>query len=382
MRPSVTAIVVNHNRGEMLRRTVDSLLGQTVVPGEILIIDNGSGDDSTARVRGLPGVRVIELGENTGASGGFCHGIAHAMATAASHFLVLDSDVTLAPECAARLQAALVAAPEVGVVGPKVYHWDSVHVLQEFGGWIDWETADLRRSHWQHDEATSGLVTCDQSVDYVPACCLLVSRAAVERAGNFDPAWFLYWDDIDWCARIRAAGLGVRVTATTAVQHYGGGANKRSLIPVYYGWRNRLAFFSRTAPSAKRGQVMSALLEDYLLARFTCRSLGLPRTAAMMERAVEDALQDVRGERAFAATEIELDLNQVVATPDAAKLTRVFHVIGSATAELAGDAERVLEDRFGKRLPASRGFELLCEFERTTANELSELLARISPSEG
>jgi hypothetical protein len=250
-------------------------------------------------------------------------------------------------------------------------------LLQELGGWVDWDFADLRRSHWRYDEALHGVVTRDQEVDYVPACCLLATRAAIAAAGNFDPGWFLYWDDIDWCDRVRAAGGRIAVVAAARVQHFGGGANKRNLAPVYYGWRNRLVFFRRRTPVARRETTLRAFFEDYLLARFTCRSLGLGRTAAVMELGVEDALRSVFGKKDFVGVDLALDAPLPV-EPINGEAVHVHHVIGSATAELAQRTGAFLLDRFGKRLSAARAWQLRETFEHERTRELATLLLRAS----
>jgi GT2 family glycosyltransferase len=372
----LTAIIVNFNRRDLLLRAITSLRSQSNPPIQILVVDNGSTDDSVASVRTtFPRVEVVALGENLGSSGGFARGIAAGLEAGATHLLLLDSDVVLAPDCVAQLAQALASDPGIGVVGPKVYHWDSSTVLQEFGGWIDWDTADLRRSHWRHDEVLNGRLTADQKVDYVPACCLLATRAAVEAAGNFDPGWFLYWDDIDWCERVRATGRTIVATASARVQHFGGGANKRTLAPVYYGWRNRLTFFRRHTPPAKRAVAMRAFMEDFLLARFTCRTLGLAKTAIIMELGVEDALKDISGRKDFAPIDISLD-DRKSDEPGMTIIERVHHVIGSATEALAARPALVLQDRFGKRMRADQAWILRQRFEIEKAQTLPELIER------
>lgn len=374
----IVAFIVNFNRRELLLRTIASVQAQTRAPDEILVIDNGSTDDSIAAVRTEHGerVRVLALGENFGSSGGFHHGVAASLAAGATQVLILDSDVTLAADCVARLSAALTRDPQAGVVGPKVYHWDSASVLQELGGWIDWTTADLRRSHWRHDEAVGGVITRDQPVDYVPACCLLATRDAIAAAGNFDPGWFLYWDDVDWCDRVRAAGWGVQVIAAARVQHFGGGANKHNLVPVYYGWRNRLVFFRRRTPETRREETLRAFYDDFLLARFTCRAFGLVKTAAMMECAVDDARRGIFDRKNFAGWDVTLDPPvPLAATESGANMAPVHHVIGSASAELADRPGLVLRDRFGKCLPAARAWELHQAWAATREQELRALLA-------
>lgn len=384
MADRLVAFLVNFNRRDLLLRAIASLQAQTRRPDRVLVIDNGSTDDSVvaARALGDERVRIVELGENLGSSGGFHRGVVESLADGATHILVLDSDVVLAVDTIEHLADALGRDPRLGAVGPKVYHWDSATLLQELGGWIDWDQADLRRSHWRHDEARLGRVTTDQSVDYVPACCLLATHAAFVAAGNFDPGWFLYWDDIDWCQRVLVAGFGIAVVASARVQHFGGGANKRNLVPVYYGWRNRLTFFRLRTPGARGEATMRAFASDYLLARFTCETLGLTKTAAVMQLGVDDALAGVFARKDFSGVDVSLD--SPAAPPPAVEPTeRVHHVIASATAAMAARPGLYLLDRFGKQLPAARAWELRQRFESDKMREIEGLLARArAPNSG
>jgi len=344
-------------------------------------VDNGSTDDSVAAVRAAHGdaVQVIALPENTGSAGGFDVGIRAALDGGAEQALLLDSDVVLNRDCLEALDKAMAACPSLGVVGPKIYHLESEHLLQEFGGWIDWDVADLRRSHFRHDESVAGTISNDVDVDFLPACCLLARRDACIAAGSFDPGWFLYWDDIDWCMRVRATGTQIRAVATARVQHFSGRDHKGSLVPVYYGWRNRVAFFLKHTPQERRAATWRALFTDCLRAQFTCESLGLHRISLMMGLACDDALSRRRGPRTFDTHEI---------LPDAAPAEvpgptlKVEHVLADATEAHAAIHGLVLEDRFGKRLPAAQAWKLRQQCDQRASDRLPGLLARAQSTLG
>lgn len=380
MSDKLAAIIVNFNRSDLLRGAIDSLVKQTFGVGKVFVVDNASTDDSLSKLgeASESAIEVLKLPENLGASGGFQRGVETALAADADRLLLMDSDVALAPDCVERLYEVMGRSASVGVTGPKVYNLHSMSILQEFGGWVNWTTADLRRNCWRHDESVGGVVAGDCEVDYVPACCLLARRSAIEKAGNFDPDWFLYWDDIDWCTRVRNAGFSVEAVASARVHHFGGGANKTNLLPVYYGWRNRAVYFIRNSPPDILANTMRALFGDFLLARFSCRELGLPRTASVMELGIEDALNGVFGKKDFSGTDLSLD--RLPQNLDSLAVTgieeTVHHVIGSATPELARQSNVELVDRFGKRLPAVRALELRNKFEASDLQTLDDWVSR------
>ena len=82
-------------------------------------------------------------------------------------------------------------------------------------------------------------------VDYAGACLLYVTRAAWDAVGEMDESYFLYWDDIDWCARLRAAGLAVIVEPAAQAWHAGGLNTRTNTGYYYYKFRNRLRYWRK-----------------------------------------------------------------------------------------------------------------------------------------
>ena len=78
---------------------------------------------------------------------------------------------------------------------------------------LDWERADFLLQHNKRDENEMEELKGIFPVDYVAACACLVRAEAVDRCGTMDPSYFLYWDDINWCTRMRAAGYRIEVFA-------------------------------------------------------------------------------------------------------------------------------------------------------------------------
>jgi len=116
--------------------------------------------------------------------------------------LLMDEGVALAPDYVARLQQTMAARPRAGAVTGKLYYAHDRALIREAGVLLDTGTGTrLRRFNRRWDDGTF-IDTVE--VDYAGACALYVTRAAWDAVGELDDSYFLYWDDIDWCARLRA----------------------------------------------------------------------------------------------------------------------------------------------------------------------------------
>src|SRR5258708_31966851 len=106
-RPSVTILILNWNGRDDTVQCLDSLARLDYQPLEIILLDNGSTDDSVAFFRTrYPSITVIDNGANLGFSEGCNVGLRHAVATGADYVMLLNNDATLAPDALARLVAA------------------------------------------------------------------------------------------------------------------------------------------------------------------------------------------------------------------------------------------------------------------------------------
>ena len=373
MRPfneAVTAIVCVHNRRDLVIRSLSSLLSQEDVVIDPLVIDNASTDGTPEAIVGRFGtsIQIVRLRENLGSAGGFGLGMEIAQERDASYLLLLDSDVLMPGDTVATLLETLRHDAGVGAVGPKVYRWGSSSLIQEMGGWIDWKRADLRRNLAGYNESSQGPVNGNSAVDYLPACCFLTRREMLDACGPFESDWFLYWDDIDWFQKVGAAGATIICTAAASINHYGGGGNKPSLVPVYYGWRNRVRFFKSRTPIELRTAVFETLMEDFLRAQFTCEVFQLHRTGKVMAAGFVDGFRGLAGTKDFSDLPVYLDTGQAERQESGRfggrRLVAVEHVIGDAPEAYSERTDIVLEDRFGKRLPAPVSWNLRRRWER------------------
>jgi N-acetylglucosaminyl-diphospho-decaprenol L-rhamnosyltransferase len=241
----IDVVVVSYNSRDTLRACVEPLAG---LPGVgVTVVDNASPDRSLEVVADLP-VRAIDSRRN----GGFGFGCNLGMAAGSAPFvLLLNPDARIEPHGLERLAAVLEAEPEVAIVGPRLLEdrdWlvPSMRRFQRPGS--TWSQAFfvhrvLRRAAWANEIVRDPAVYEHVAYpEWLSGACMLARRAALEHIGGFDEGFFLYCEDMDLCARLRAAGHEIRYEPGVEVQHEGGrSAPRASLYAVLARSRTRYA---------------------------------------------------------------------------------------------------------------------------------------------
>lgn len=260
--PYVTIILVNWN-GQTDTLACLSSLSRLQYPNyDIVVIDNGSTDDSVTAIQAVdPQVTVIESGANLGFVGGNNIGLEHARTLGADYALLLNNDTEVAPDFLQLLVEAAEADPQVGIVGPLIYYFDRPDVVWSAGGAIDWTGGNTHMLGLnEQDHRQFG--TVPYPADFVTGCALLIKMSLVEQIGMLDPRFFAYYEETEWCVRATRAGQKILVVPRAKIWHkISLTAREASPQVHYYMVRNRLLFLklSRMGP----GPWVRTLLFDY-----------------------------------------------------------------------------------------------------------------------
>jgi len=242
--PLVATVVLNTDRRDDTLDCLRSLRHSSYSNRRDIVLDNHSTDGSLDAIGAeFPGVEVVHLQENLGYAGNNNVGIRMALAMGADWVLVLNEDTILAPDCLEHLVGVAGEVPRVGVVGPMVYHHDEPDVIQSGGGILD---SRWRSGHRRQNERGGGEQTRPLAVDYISGCAIMVRRAAIEQVGMIDERFFYYWEETEWCLRIRRGGWAVLLVPGARLWHKGVTRNYRPGPSVtYYNTRNRLFMMSK-----------------------------------------------------------------------------------------------------------------------------------------
>lgn len=242
--PAVLIVVLNWNNATDTLSCLLSLSQLQYESHRVIVVDNGSTDDSVARIRAdRPDVMVVEAGENLGYAGGNNLGIRRSLEMGADYVWLLNDDVVVDPDALNCLMRVAAERPNAGFLGPVVRMSEQPGHILSAGGSFDVHMVPEQRGVGERD---GGQYREETEVDFLSGCALLVSRTAVERIGMLDERFFTYGEDVEWCYRGKLAGFGVVLVPQAIVWHPDTRRRDESSARVmYYITRNRLLFLRK-----------------------------------------------------------------------------------------------------------------------------------------
>lgn len=240
----VTVIIVNWNSGELLSRCLDDLGQQILAPGRILVIDNGSTDDSIGLTGKPAGVEINKTGTNLG----FAGGNNYALDMVDTEFVaLLNPDAFPEPDWLEKLMAAAQTHPETAAFGSRLMMHGSDGLVDGLGDVYHISGLVWRQGHGRRfgsfDEAPVEIFTpC--------AGAALYRTEAIRSVGGFDEDFFCYLEDIDLGFRLRLAGYRAMYVPDAVVHHLGSATTggQHSDFAAYHGHRNLVWAYVKNMP--------------------------------------------------------------------------------------------------------------------------------------
>jgi GT2 family glycosyltransferase len=254
--PSVSVVIVNYNAGEVLRASLESSLAQAT---EVVLVDNASEPAGFERVvsrfAGHPRLTVVRSARNVGFAAGCNLGLERCSQPTV---LFLNPDSVPAPGAVATLLATLERNPGVGMVGGLLL---CTNGSEQGGG---------RRAvptPWRSFVRGFGLARLGRrwptlfndfhlhcqplpnrpiAVEAISGACMMVSKRAIDRVGAFDEGYFLHCEDLDYCMRVRAAGLQILFHPQAPVLHHKGACSRdRQLFVEWHKHKGMVRFYRK-----------------------------------------------------------------------------------------------------------------------------------------
>ena len=276
----VAVVIVNYQSYDELNGCLESI-DRACGSVSVVVVDHESNSDAADLLsQRFPEILLRRVEGNDGFAVGVNHG---ARATSSQFILLLNPDCALEPDACCQLANWLDSHPDVAVAGPRIRNADGT-VQPSARRFPDFTTAFAGRSSWLTRVLPGNPMSrhnlpardpADQTpvqVDWVSGACMCVRREAFDAVGGLDEGFFLYWEDADFCRRLKHAGWRTMYVPSAGAVHVGGRSSRhaadasleafhdsafrlyckhsgpaaRLLAPlVYAGLRIRLAFMKR-----------------------------------------------------------------------------------------------------------------------------------------
>lgn len=241
--PKVTVVIPNWNTERWLKECLDSLRVQTFQDFHIILIDNGSTDNSLAFVQThYPDVEILAFKENRGFAPAVNAGIWH---TQSEYVALLNVDTEPYPDWLANLVKVMEQSPlDVGCLASKMLSLQNPTIIDDAGNVLSWYGSASKRGNGEPATAFTNM----EEVFSASGGATLYRRSFLEELGGFDESFVTYLEDVDLGLRGRLLGYRCLYVPTAQILHQWGGAEIPRPKYVYLVTRNRLALLLKNIP--------------------------------------------------------------------------------------------------------------------------------------
>lgn len=245
--PLISIITVNYRQPAITCELLASLAALDFQDFEVIVVENSPLEDSSDSYRAaFPAVRVVNSPENLGFAGGNNLGIRAARGT---YLFFVNNDTELVNGTLEQLLPAF-DSPEIGMVCPKIRYHHSPEFIQ-FAGFTEVDVFG-RNTTLGNNERDQGQQDVRREIPYGHGAAMMVHRRVIEQVGLMPELFFLYYEELDWCAQITRAGFKIVFTPESVIYHKESmTVGKMNPMKTYYMTRNRIWFMHRNMPAAK-----------------------------------------------------------------------------------------------------------------------------------
>jgi GT2 family glycosyltransferase len=247
--PLISIIILNYNQIKVTCEFIESTKKLKYRNFEIILVDNASKDDPTEIIRTkYPEVKLIVNKVNLGFTGGNNVGM---KAAKGDYYFIVNNDTEVTEDLLDKLLEPFARDKSIGVVSPKIRYFDHPEVLQ-YAGFTEINPITGRNKSIGNKEVDSGQYDVGGYTAYAHGAAMLLKKEVAEKVGMFADVFFIYYEELDWSARIRRGGYNIYYQPEAVIYHKESiTMGKESAIKAYYHTRNRVMFMQRNVNTAQ-----------------------------------------------------------------------------------------------------------------------------------
>lgn len=241
-KPLVSIIAINYNNAAITCELLSSLQKVTYPNLEVIVVDNGSNENPDCIQENYPWVKLLKTGKNLGFAGGNNFGF---QAARGEYYLLLNNDTEVDPGFLEPLVERLQSDPYAGVASSKLVYHNTDSLIQYAGSTPINKFTGRNNFIGQKEKDQGQYDTCCETY-YGHGAAMMIPKKIVEKVGLMADLYFLYYEELDFCERIKKAGYKIWYVGASKVYHKESmSVGKASPLKTYYMTRNRLLFMRR-----------------------------------------------------------------------------------------------------------------------------------------
>lgn len=246
--PKVSIISINYNGAGVTCELLESLKKVTYPNYEVIIVDNASQEDASSIIKNHPWVTFISSDVNLGFAGGNNLGL---NAAKGDYFLLLNNDTEVDPGFIEPIVERMEHDKFIGITSPKIIFHHSPGIIQ-FAGFNPINRYTGRGNSIGFGQKDIGQYNQSHEISRAHGAAMMISRHAVEKVGLMADLFFLYYEEMDYCERIKKVGFTIWYEAGSTIYHKESmSTGKGSTLKTYYLTRNRLLYQRRNVQGAQ-----------------------------------------------------------------------------------------------------------------------------------
>lgn len=241
----VVTIIPNWNLKKDLGECLDSVINSNYPYQKIVVVDNASEDGSQEFIKShYPDVHLIAFSINQGYASALNAGIDWAIQQQAAYIFALNNDTVIHFDTISKLIQTMEINEKIGIAAPKILYYNKPNKIYSVG--------DRKYNYFPlpisigKNQNNSSKYTGIIDFDYVTGCAMMIRMSCIQHVGLFDTSYFMYYEDSDFCRRVKNSGYRIVCQCDTTILHKCGlssDLDKKNIIRIRA--KNRMIFYKR-----------------------------------------------------------------------------------------------------------------------------------------
>lgn len=242
-------ILLNYNNVEDTLECVRSIEENYSEKCTIIVVDNMSSDNSKEiLIKNEDRYKLILNDVNEGFAHGNNIGIKWAMSQGFEYVMLLNNDTLVAKQSIERMMMAIKKDKKIGIVSPRIMYYPNKENIWFDGGQIDWfKFIVLHKNMNKNINDITENKDNEEFVDFITGCCMLIRREVIDSIGYLPEEYFMYYEDVDYCVRVKDSGFKLVNIKDSIIYHKvsSSSGGEDSPFSIKWGTRNRIIFMNK-----------------------------------------------------------------------------------------------------------------------------------------